>query len=95
MFDMEKLSKEDIYMPNVPRGQDTATWWKVLRKIDYAYGIDEVLSYYRRSEGTLSSNKLIALKRTWNLYRNVEKLNFFFSCYNFIFYCINAIKRRV
>lgn len=95
MFDMEKLSKEDIYMPNVARGQDTATWWKVLKKIDCAYGLNEVLSYYRRSKGTLSSNKFIALKRTWNLYRNVEHLNIFYSMYCFFWYCVNAIKRRV
>ena len=95
MFDMNKFTKEDIYMPNVPRGQDTATWWKVLKKIDYAYGLDEVLSYYRRSEGTLSSNKFIALKRTWNLYRNVEHLGLISSSYHFIFYCLNAVLRRI
>lgn len=95
MFDMNKLKKEDIYMPNVRRGQDTATWWKVLKKIDYAYGLNEILSFYRRSNQTLSSNKLVALKRTWNLYRNVEHLNIFYSFYNFVFYCINALKRRI
>lgn len=95
MFDMKKLQKDDIFMPNVARGQDTATWWKVLKKIDNAYGLNEILSFYRRSENTLSSNKFVALKRTWNLYRNVEKLSFISSCYNFIFYCINAIKRRI
>lgn len=95
MFDMSKLSKEDIYMPNVARGQDTATWWKVLKKVDYAYGLNEILSYYRRSSGTLSSNKLIALKRTWNLYRNVEKMNLISSMYYFAFYCFNAIRRRI
>lgn len=95
MFDMNKLSKEDIYMPNVPRGQDTATWWKVLKKIDYAYGLNEILSFYRRTNESLSSNKLVALKRTWNLYRNVEHLNILKSSYNFIWYCFNAIKRRI
>ena len=95
MFNMQKLSKNDIYMPNVKRGQDTATWWKVLKKIDYAYGINEILAYYRRSSNTLSSNKLKALKRTWNLYRNVEHLGIFASTYNFIFYCFNAIRRRI
>ena len=95
MFDMEKLSKEDIYMPNVARGQDTATWWKVLKKIDYAYGLNEILSFYRRTEGSLSSNKITALKRTWNLYRNVEHLNIFSSSYNFFFYCLNAVRRRI
>ena len=95
MFDMNKLTKEDIYMPNVARGQDTATWWKVLKKIDYAYGLNEILSFYRRTNDSLSANKITALKRTWNLYRNVEHLNLFSSSYNFFFYCINAVRRRV
>lgn len=95
MFDMEKLTKEDIYMPNVKRGQDTATWWKVLKKIDYAYGLNEILSYYRRTNDSLSANKIKALKRTWHLYRKVEQLNLVYSIYNFLWYCFNAIKRRV
>ena len=95
MFDMEKLSVEDVLMPDVKRGQDTATWWKVLKKVDYAYGLDEVLSYYRRSAGSLSSNKMTALKRTWNLYRNVEHLGLCRSCRCFVVYCFNAVKRRV
>lgn len=95
MFDMSKLSKEDIYMPNVRRGQDTATWWKVLKKIEKAYGLNEILSYYRRTNDSLSANKITALKRTWNLYRNVEHLNIFYSSYNFIIYCFNAVRRRI
>lgn len=94
MFNMQKLSKEDIYMPNV-KSEDTACWWKVLKKIDYAYGLDEVLSYYRRSPGTLSSNKIEAIKRIWYLYRRIEKLSFFRSIINFIYYAFNAVKRRV
>ena len=95
MFDMSMLSKEDIHMPNLRRGQDTATWWKILKKIDYAYGLNEILSIYRRTNNSLSANKFKALKRTWNLYRKVEHLNIFSSFYNFCFYFFNAIKRRV
>lgn len=95
MLNVEKLGKVLISMPNVKRGQDTATWWKILKKIDNAYGIDEVLSYYRRTSNSLSANKLTALKRTWNLYRNVEHLNIFFSLYNFFWYGFNAVKRRI
>lgn len=95
IFDVKQLGKELIEMPNVKRGQDTATWWKVLRNNNVAYGLDEVLSFYRRSNNTLSANKIKALKRTWNLYRNVEKLSVFKSFYYFCFYVINAIKRRV
>ena len=95
MFDLNKLTKEDIYMPDVRRGQDTATWWKVLKIIDYAYGINEIYSYYRRNENTLFSNRIKALKRTWNLYRNAEHLGIISSSYNFCWYCFNALKRRV
>ena len=95
MFDVQKLGKELIQMPNVKRGQDTATWWKVLKQIDYAYGINEVLSYYRRTNESLSANKITALKRTWNLYRNVEKLSFLKSIHYFSNYFINAIKKRI
>lgn len=95
MLDMKKLDKDDIYMPNVRRGQDTATWWKILKKVDYAYGLNDILSFYRRTNTSLSSNKITALKRTWNLYRNIEHLNIVYSIYNFIFYVFNAIRRRI
>ena len=63
---------EYFEMPLVRRGQDTATWLQILRKEKYAYGIDKDLVYYRLVGESLSSNKIIALKRTWNTYRNVE-----------------------
>lgn len=94
MFDMSKITKEQIYMPEV-KSEDTACWWNILKQGYTAYGLNEVLAYYRRSSGTLSSNKVEALRRIWNLYRNVEHLNVFYSMYNFIFYAINAIKRRI
>lgn len=94
MFDMEKLSKKDIYMPNV-KSEDTATWWSILKKIDCAYGLRDVLSYYRRSKGTLSSNKFEAIKRIWNLYRNVEHLSIIKSMYCFCFYAFRAVARRI
>lgn len=94
MFDMQKVSKQDIHMPNVP-SEDTATWWKLLKQIPYAYGLPKVLVYYRRHGKTLSSNKLTAIKRIWGLYRKVEKLDILQSAYNFCFYAVNAVRRRL
>lgn len=94
MFNMSLLNKNDIMMPNV-KSEDTATWWKVLKKVDYAYSINEILSYYRRSKNTSSSNKVKAVKQTWNLYRNVEKFNVVKSFYYFSWYIFNAIRRRI
>lgn len=94
MFDMGKLTKEDVMMPEIA-SEDTATWWNILKKVDYAYGLDESLSYYRRSGETLSSNKLVAIRRIWNLYRKHEKLNIARSSVNFVGYAFNAVRRRV
>lgn len=82
-------------MPLIRRGQDTATWLQILKKEDYAYGIKNDLVNYRLVEGSLSANKIKALKRTWNTYRNVENLSFFKSTYVFCFYVFNAIKKRI
>lgn len=92
---IDKKFTGDFYMPLVRKGQDTATWLQLLKKIDYAYGYDEVLSSYRKVAGSISSNKVAALKRTWNTYYNIEKLPFFKAIYYFSFYTFNAIKKRL
>ena len=94
MFDMEKLSKNDVLMPDIA-SEDTATWWNVLKKVETAEGIDEPMSFYRRSGKTLSSNKFVAIQRIWNLYRKHEKLNPVQSSLNFVGYAFNAVRRRV
>lgn len=94
MFNMAYLEKKDIYMPDIRRGQDTATWWQVLKKGITAYGLDESLVVYRVVEKSLSSNKLRALKRTWNIYKR-EDLNLFKRTYYFLCYIFNAVKRRL
>ncbi|CEI73873.1 MULTISPECIES: glycosyltransferase family 2 protein [Romboutsia] len=85
----------EFSMPLVRRGQDTATWLQILKTQDYAYGIEKDLVNYRLVGDSLSSNKIKALKRTWNTYRNVEKLSVLKSSYVFCFYVINAIRKRL
>jgi len=94
MFDTQKIDKQLLNMPDV-KSEDTALWWKILRSGYKAYGLDENLVYYRRPSVSLSSNKFIAIKRIWNLYRNVEKLSLPYSCYNFCFWAVRAVLRRV
>lgn len=92
MIDKEIIG--DFRMPLVRAGQDTATWLSILRQGHIAYGLDEVLARYRKVRGSISSNKIKALKRTWNTYRNLEKLPLLKCCYVFSCYVINAIKKR-
>lgn len=95
MFDMSRLSKDDVKMPDIKRGQDAATWWSILKKIDYAYGLKDVLSYYRRTDMSLSANKFNAVKRTWHLYRHIEKINPIKSAFYLVQHSLNATRRRL
>ena len=94
MFDTRHISKDLIHMPEVS-SEDTATWWKILRNGYTAFGLNKPLTLYRRSGGTLSSNKVTAVKRVWNLYRNVEGLGPVYSAWCFIFYAFHAVWRRL
>lgn len=94
LLDTDKTGREMIQMPDV-KSEDTATWWKLLRNGFTAYGLDEVLAVYRRPVKSLSSNKLKAIRRIWNLYRREEKLPFLYSCYNLFFWALRAALRRI
>lgn len=94
IFDLTRIDKKMIQMPNVA-SEDTATWWKVLRCGYTAYGLNEVLAVYRRPAGSLSSNKFIAIKRIWNLYRNEEKLSLPVTIRCFLGWALGAVVRRI
>lgn len=93
-FDLRKLTKDEIMMPDI-KSEDTALWWQILRKGVTAYGLDENLVIYRRPAHSLSSNKFEAIKRIWFLYRKWEKLNIFKSAFCFAGWAFRAVKRRV
>ena len=94
MFDTTRISKELLEMPII-KSEDTALWWKVLRNGYLAYGLDENLVKYRRVGKSLSSNKIEALRRIWNLYRKAEGMSLLSSAYHFCFWAVNAVARRV
>lgn len=94
MVDLTIVSKSCLVMPNMRRRQDAATWLQVLKSGQNCYGLDEVLAKYRRSEDSLSSNKVKAVKGVWFLYRNVEHLSLSFSFYCFVRYAFLAVWKR-
>ena len=94
LLDTKETGRKIIRMPEV-KSEDTATWWKLLRNGYAAYGLDEVLVIYRRPAKSLSSNKLEAVRRIWNLYRKQEALSVGCSCYNLFFWALRATLRRL
>lgn len=94
LLDREKIADELIEMPLV-ESEDTATWWQILRAGHFAYGLDETLVIYRRPPKSLSSNKIEALRRIWNLYRRQEGLSVYRSLTYFIPWAFRALARRL
>src|SRR5699024_7824468 len=94
MIDREQIG--DFRMPLVRKGQDTATWLQIMRETGIkAYGITLPLNSYRQVAGSISSDRIGALKRTWNTYYNLEKLPLHKANYYFASYVMNAILRRL
>ncbi len=94
MFDLEKIDRSLIFMPDV-KSEDTATWWRILRAGHTAHGLDENLAVYRRPRNSLSSNKLEAVRRIWRLYRDQERLSLPESAYHLVFWALRATVRRL
>ncbi|MCX4340471.1 MAG: glycosyltransferase family A protein [Lachnospiraceae bacterium] len=94
LLDREKIMDELIRMPLV-ESEDTATWWNILRAGHKAYGLDETLAIYRRPPKSLSSNKIKALRRIWNLYRRQEGFSVPESLRYFIPWAFRAVLRRL
>ena len=94
MIDRCIIPDELIKMPHI-KSEDTATWWNIMAAGYTAYGLNENLVKYRRVSGTLSANKVEALRRIWVLLRKVAKRNIFSASWHFMLWAWLATYRRV
>ena len=94
LFDRNIIPEDLMRMPEV-ESEDTATWWQILRAGYKAYGLDETLAVYRRPPKSLSSNKFVAIRRIWNLYRGQEKLSVIASACYLVMWAYRATARRL
>jgi teichuronic acid biosynthesis glycosyltransferase TuaG len=92
VLNIEKLGR--VELPNIRTRQDMALWLSILKRGYIAYGLKEQLAYYRKVEGSISSNKFKAAKMNWKVYREVEKLSLLNSTWCFVHYAYNAVKKR-
>ena len=94
LIDRKIVSDDLIRMPRM-KSEDTATWWTILKAGHTAYGLNENLVKYRRVSGTLSANKLVALKRIWDLLRKIAGLSIPAAVWHFMLWAVLATYRRV
>jgi teichuronic acid biosynthesis glycosyltransferase TuaG len=92
MLDRDKIQR--VQMVNIRTRQDLVLWLDILKQGHIAYGINESLAYYRKVEGSISSNKLKAAKQNWKVYRNIEKLSLPKALMAFAGYAYNGYKKN-
>lgn len=92
MYDVAALGK--VFMPTSNRREDYATWLEVLKRVDYAYGMQDVLANYRIYDGQSSAKKLEMARECWKLYREVERISFLKSVYFFSNYAARGVLGR-
>lgn len=86
----------DFHMPILDHTEDNITWQKILQKENAAYGIDEILAYYREgNEASLTQNKKHSAKLQWKTYRKYYGFSIIKSSFYFARYALNAVKRHL
>jgi teichuronic acid biosynthesis glycosyltransferase TuaG len=82
--------KGKAYMPDIRRRQDYCLWLTLLKRIDRAYGLSDVLATYRICSKSVSRNKIKVAIYQWYVYRKIERLPLLTSCFYFIHYFIRG-----
>ncbi|MFK3977021.1 glycosyltransferase family 2 protein [Shewanella vesiculosa] len=93
VYDVDILGKR--YMPLIRKRQDMGLWLDILKDVETAYGIPEVLAKYRVDSG-MTQNKFNILKWQWNFYREVVGLNILQTIRCFVVYAYKGfVKNRI
>lgn len=87
IYDTQKVGK--LYFSKIGH-EDYAMWLSILKKGYIAQNTNSTLALYRINSKSISSNKITALKWTWNIYRKIEHLPLCKSLFYFINYAFRA-----
>lgn len=93
IYDAHKLGK--ITPVNIRKRNDYVLWLSVIKKSKNICCIQELLGYHREREGSISSNKMSLMKYHWQIYRNIEKINPFYSLYLVGYWCFKGVIRII
>ena len=82
MYNAEKIGL--IQIKDIKKNNDYAMWLKICKKAN-CYLLDENLAMYRKRAGSISNHEYtLLIKWHYKLYREEEKQNIFFACFNTI-----------
>ena len=83
-----------IYFPNLTTQEDFALWLKLLRQGTKIKCLNKTLSFWRKTQNSLSSNSYRKLVDAFKLYYLYEKKNFIISIFSVIVLSCNKILKK-
>jgi len=92
IYDTQLVGK--VFMPEILKRQDYGLWLKIAKAGNTAYGLSTPLVRYRVRKKSVSSNKLVAAKYTWQVFRDIEKLGIARSVFYFIQYAYLGYRKK-
>lgn len=92
VYDTQATGK--VFMPELRKRQDWATWLDILRNAGPAQGLNVPLARYRLRAGSLSRNKSSLVRFAWTLYRDNQGLSVPHSAAMLALYGLNGVLRR-
>ena len=93
IINRKKIKK--FKFPNLNTQEDFALWLTLLRKGYSLNHLNSVLSYWRKTENSLSSNNLQKITDAFKLYYSIENKNFIFSIYSVLVLSYYKLKNNI
>ena len=89
------LGKNKLLFPRIKTKEDYVLWLQVVKKIKTIRGLDIKLAYYRKTKGSLSSNKLLSLINGYKVYRNYMNFGIIKSLFYLFILSKNSLKKII
>jgi teichuronic acid biosynthesis glycosyltransferase TuaG len=87
------LKKNKFLFPKIKTKEDYVLWLKIIKKIKVIIGLNVKLTRYRKTEGSLSSNKLLSLINGYKVYRNYMNFGVIKSLFYLFLLAVNSLKK--
>ena len=87
------LRKNKLLFSKIKSKEDYVLWLQIVKKIKTIKGLDIKLTYYRKTKGSLSSNKLVSLINGYKVYRNYMNYGVIKSFFYLFKLSINSLKK--
>ena len=89
------LIKNKLLFPKMKTKEDYVLWLQIVKKIKTIRGLNIKLTYYRKTKGSLSSNKFLSLINGYKVYKNYMNYGMIKSLFCLFMLSINSLKKII